>query len=166
MPVPVKSGQVARYIVVLPNGERYGPATVAVLAQWVAEGRVLPSTLVEIEGSGQVMTAATVPGIDFSQSRPPVGSPTPATDARWLPPVSLSLKQPGDDEATVSGCLSGSSLLCACCGLGLAPAALALVLALVARHKGSPKASIVLWFAGFALALNAAFFFLSRSLAQ
>lgn len=54
-----------RYFVYAPNGQRYGPADLATLQQWVAEGRVLPNSLVEDEFGGPQMAASTVPGLIF-----------------------------------------------------------------------------------------------------
>lgn len=56
-----------RYFVVGPNGERYGPADVAMLSQWVQEGRVLGHHLIEVEATGQRIQAAQIPGLVFTQ---------------------------------------------------------------------------------------------------
>ncbi|MCE9558104.1 MAG: DUF4339 domain-containing protein [Armatimonadetes bacterium] len=51
------------YFVIMPDGQKYGPANVDTLTQWANEGRLQPTTLVEIEGTGQQMMASSVLGI-------------------------------------------------------------------------------------------------------
>jgi hypothetical protein len=161
---------VTRYIVVLPNGERYGPATSEMLVQWAAEGRVLPTTVVEDAQTGRATTAASIPGLVFAGAHPAVHAPPSGRQATGiggpasLPPLPLSLKQPGDDEATGATWLAGGSLLCLCCGLGLVPSALALVLALVSLQKGSSRGRTALWVSVIALAVHLLAFFASRSM--
>jgi len=64
---------VNRYYVVLPDGQRYGPATPPHLADWVLEGRVLPDTVLEDAQTGQRSYARQIPGLPFGA----VGSPQP-----------------------------------------------------------------------------------------
>ncbi len=59
-----------RYFVYAPNGQRFGPADLPTLQQWVSEGRVLPSSLVEQELSGDRMAASAVPGLQFAGNAP------------------------------------------------------------------------------------------------
>ena len=51
------------YFVIMPDGQKYGPANVDTLTQWANEGRLQPTTIVEIEGTGQQMMASSVLGI-------------------------------------------------------------------------------------------------------
>ena len=140
------------------------------LVQWAAEGRILPSTLVEDSVTGQATMAASIPGLVFAGAQTHVQAPTSVGPAQGMgaptgvPALPLSLKQPGDDEASGAFWLAGGSFLCLCCGLGLVPSVLALVLSLVARQKGSPRAGAALWLSVVALAVHLLAFFASRSL--
>ena len=65
-----------RYFVVMPDGQRYGPATLPHLADWVREGRVLPDTVLEEAQTGQRLYASQISGLPFGlqgqfQSQPP-----------------------------------------------------------------------------------------------
>ncbi|MCB8932409.1 MAG: DUF4339 domain-containing protein [Fimbriimonadaceae bacterium] len=59
-----------RYFVIGMDGTRYGPADVHVLNLWAAEGRVTPSTLLELEGDGRQVPAAQVPGLNSLRAIP------------------------------------------------------------------------------------------------
>ncbi|MBS1717483.1 MAG: hypothetical protein JSS72_07105 [Armatimonadetes bacterium] len=52
-----------RYFVIGPDGAAYGPADVATLAQWAAEGRIEASTILREEESGETVEASTVEGV-------------------------------------------------------------------------------------------------------
>jgi hypothetical protein len=54
-----------RYFVIGEDGQKYGPADIATLQNWVGEGRLLPTQQVEEEGSGIRMAAAAVNGLKF-----------------------------------------------------------------------------------------------------
>lgn len=68
---------------VLPDGQRYGPATPPHLADWVMEGRVLPDTVLEDAQTGQRLYASQVHGLPFGavggNLYPPTGSGHPST---------------------------------------------------------------------------------------
>ncbi len=67
------------FYVVGPDGNKYGPADVPTLQQWVGEGRVTANTLLEEEGTGRQGYASTVPGLSFTSdgsSDPMTGAPT------------------------------------------------------------------------------------------
>ena len=56
-----------RYFVLGEDGQTYGPADLATLNQWVLEGRIVPTTLLQPEGTQRRMAASTVPGLVFQQ---------------------------------------------------------------------------------------------------
>lgn len=64
-----------RYYVIGVDGTRYGPADVHVLNLWAAEGRVTPSTLLEVEGNGRQVPAARVPGLSALRAVPRAEDP-------------------------------------------------------------------------------------------
>ena len=51
------------YFVIMSDGQKYGPATIGVLSQWAAEGRLSPNSLLEVEGGLGQVRAGNVPGI-------------------------------------------------------------------------------------------------------
>ena len=59
-----------RYYVIAPDGQRYGPADVSVLNQWVMEGRLAADSEVEREGDGERMTLSRVEGVAFASPAP------------------------------------------------------------------------------------------------
>ncbi|MBX7131947.1 MAG: DUF4339 domain-containing protein [Fimbriimonadaceae bacterium] len=59
-----------RYYVIAPDGQRYGPADVSVLNQWVAEGRLAADSEVEREGDGERMTLSRVEGVALAAQAP------------------------------------------------------------------------------------------------
>lgn len=61
---------VVKYFVVLPDGQRFGPADISLLNQWIAEGRILPNTVLEQEATGQRFMASTVPGLTLASTGP------------------------------------------------------------------------------------------------
>lgn len=123
------------YFVIGPDGNRYGPADQATINSWVAEGRVLPETLLEEEISMRRLPARMVPGLFFEQpktdwSKPPqAGSPYPRYGA---PSVDT-----GQSELTAAWVLGGVNTL-VCCpilpGFGL-------YMANKAAAKGHPGAN-------------------------
>lgn len=151
-----------RYYVIAPDGQRYGPAEVSTLNEWAAEGRLLPTQMVEDETSGVRTAASSLEGLIFPAAAPS----TPVT-----PPAGYSGGQPyqqhyarpgyaGDDgskdmnQAWIFGVLGFF-----CCGLifGI----LGLQAANRAQAKGHPSANaarilniivLVLW--GLGLILN------------
>jgi len=60
------------YFVVADDGNKYGPADIATLNQWVLEGRVTPSTTLQNEATGEMVRAQSVSGLTFPDA-PAVG---------------------------------------------------------------------------------------------
>lgn len=69
------------YFVVLPTGEKYGPADVQTLQQWVQEGRVKPEAMLQDAVTGQYITANQVPGLQFGP--PAAGFSAPPNYAQY-----------------------------------------------------------------------------------
>lgn len=61
------------YYVVMPDGQKYGPATEDVLTQWASEGRLSRESMLEQEGTGQRLPAGSVPGIVWPGGVPDAG---------------------------------------------------------------------------------------------
>ncbi|MFI5385714.1 MAG: hypothetical protein ACHQ50_06285 [Fimbriimonadales bacterium] len=59
----------SQYIVVAPDGSRFGPTDFQTLSVWAREGRVTPGMLVEDVLSRETMTASNVPGL-FDRAMP------------------------------------------------------------------------------------------------
>lgn len=80
-----------KYFVIMPDGQKFGPADVDVLTQWAHEGRINSQTMLEDAATGQRAPASSVPGImlPLSQSMPelqidqpvqtPMAGPGPST---------------------------------------------------------------------------------------
>lgn len=62
-----------RYFVIASDGQRYGPADIPTLNQWIADGRLTADMMLEGENGGR-MVASSVPGLMFGQP-PQMNSP-------------------------------------------------------------------------------------------
>lgn len=62
-----------RYFVLANDGNKYGPADVATLNGWIAEGRLVATQMLEDETTGARLPAGTVPGLMFAA--PGMGAP-------------------------------------------------------------------------------------------
>jgi hypothetical protein len=60
---------VSQYIVITPEGNRFGPTDFQTLTGWAQDGRVGPGMMVEDVLSGQTMIASAVPGLFDEQGR-------------------------------------------------------------------------------------------------
>lgn len=73
------------YFVIAQDGNRYGPADIATLQQWVREGRIAPNTTLEDEFTGAQIRASLLPELSYlfpSQGTPPADTyqqPRPMT---------------------------------------------------------------------------------------
>lgn len=77
------------YFVVDTNtGQKYGPADVDVLNQWIAEGRVTPQTVLEDADTGSQIGAGAIAGLNFGIAPPPAAPTPPSADAYPDPPSS------------------------------------------------------------------------------
>lgn len=64
------------YFVVGPDGTEYGPANLSTLTTWAEQGRVLPSTMLKVAATGEIVAASSVEGI-FQQAPQPAYNPPP-----------------------------------------------------------------------------------------
>jgi len=68
------------YYVIAHDGNRYGPADIATLQQWVREGRIAPNTTLEDEFTGTQIRASLLPELSYlfpNQPPPAAGEPAP-----------------------------------------------------------------------------------------
>ena len=54
-----------RYYLIADDGQKYGPADLATLNQWIAESRLRPDHMLEVETTAQRVQASSVPGLAF-----------------------------------------------------------------------------------------------------
>ncbi|MBV6458774.1 MAG: hypothetical protein HONBIEJF_01912 [Fimbriimonadaceae bacterium] len=75
------------FVIDAATGNKYGPADLATLNQWVTEGRILPSTMLEDALGGAQIRADRLPGLMVTRaaSAPPSMSPPP--EARPMSPT-------------------------------------------------------------------------------
>lgn len=81
------------YYVIAPDGQKYGPAELTLLNQWVVEGRISSETLLEDATTGARMLATQLPGLALptAPSIPPVQAAPPQPS----PPQPTSFDIPG-----------------------------------------------------------------------
>jgi hypothetical protein len=124
------------YFVIMPDGSRYGPTDLLGLNAWAKEGRLLPETQIEEEGTGKTCAARELPGLEL------VGSTAwsqPPQDYYRAPYNSSS--PPGNGELIAAWVL-GAVTVISCCpvlpgfGLWMANKAVA------AGHPGGQAAKI------------------------
>ena len=139
-----------RYYVVGDNGQQYGPADVQTLNQWVAEGRLLPTTMLQEEAGGARFAARTLPGLQFplspggtafSQapggfSQPPGSFSQPPASTSQPSTVHYPRYMGGDtgNEDVKNAWICGVAGFC-CCGL---VAIAGIIYANNAKTKGNP----------------------------
>lgn len=124
-----------RYFVVLPSGERYGPANPNVLNRWIAEGRVTPDTLMENAVTGERCLAKQVPWANFGQPVHPMPPSFPSPPAHV--PVLLDPATERLEPAwTVASLLvTAVSWLTCASPVGLVCAGVGLFLSIVGRSR-------------------------------
>jgi hypothetical protein len=157
------------YFVVLPDGQKFGPADVRLLNQWISEGRVLSTTVLEDAQTGQRLTAGTVPGLTVAQAAPspqfpPAGmsAPPPANYSHYPRGGAISGADNGQNDLTLAYvfaaiglvmCLGGGFM---CSVVGIVFPILGLVYAKKAEDKGNPSANSAKILSWIALALQIA----------
>ena len=159
-----------QFNVVLPDGSRFGPATMDMLNQWIAEGRLLPGTTLENTRTGELMLAKDLGGLMWNP--PPPSAPqapyvppgyttTQPYGARQSPapysaspvPVQTTGGNP-DTLATWSFLLSIAGIICGCC---FPLALIALTLGYTARSRGSLQGGAAVAFAWLVLLVSAGY---------
>ena len=82
-----------RYFVILPDGQKFGPADLATLNQWITENRLGPQSMLAPEDGGPNIAASMVQGLVFPGSIPQPG-PTQANPSAQ-PGQPMSAAPPG-----------------------------------------------------------------------
>ncbi|QYK53557.1 MAG: hypothetical protein KF824_01385 [Fimbriimonadaceae bacterium] len=72
-------------MVIWSDGQKFGPADMAMLNQWIAEGRIKPETELESVVDGTRLSAASLPGLNFGGAAATPSEPTAATPADTTP---------------------------------------------------------------------------------
>jgi hypothetical protein len=132
-----------RYFVIGDDGQRYGPADVPTLNQWIQEGRVRQTTLLQPEAGGATVAASIIPDLSFA---PQPGAPQ--TFASYQRPGNQMVGDDGKKDlmgAWIAGALS--PILSFFCIFGLAAAIYGVQMGYRAKQKGQSSAV-------FAIALN------------
>lgn len=65
-----------KYFAIFPDGNKYGPVDIDTLTQWAAEQRINRATILEEEGTGNQIPAASLPGIMWIQDSVTQSAPT------------------------------------------------------------------------------------------
>lgn len=140
------------YYVVLPDGQKFGPADLSVLNKWAAEGRVLPQTTIEDAATGQRFRASDLAGIRLATLNPtpaPViapGTVNPPQPYAAYPRGTSPASAPGQGELNTSyifgalglaSCVTGFGL---CGAVGIVFPILGLVYANKSKALGNPNA--------------------------
>jgi hypothetical protein len=162
------------YFVIGPDGKEYGPASLDTLRSWVAENRILPTTMLKSQQSGLTVAASSIAAL-FPQSPPQVTAP-PVGDWSRPPTAAASYPRSGpggprlytdDGKMDVVWAIVRSALALVFFfvlgGLGVIISIYAIVYAFRAREKGHKLANVgiaisvatlVLICIGWALRLN------------
>jgi hypothetical protein len=72
-----------QYFVIWNDGQKFGPADLTVLNEWVAQGRITPTTELESVVDGSRMQASSLPGLNFGGAT----TPAPTEPAAPVEPV-------------------------------------------------------------------------------
>ena len=108
-----------RYFVIGEDGELYGPADIATLNDWIEQGRLAPTTMIQEEFGGARFAASLLEGLSFS--------------AGYVHPSSRP--DPGDQEFKMAWVMGVAGFLC-CPAFGV----IGLFYAVASKKKGHPKA--------------------------
>jgi hypothetical protein len=121
------------YFVLSPDGQKFGPATVPTLNQWIQEGRIAPQTLLQDAATGAQIVARALPALSFAPQptlAPPDANPYTMSSPAQHPGFYSQINQPWNQPPGVSSgqvlggwvCTTLSPLLIVFCYLGLAAA--------------------------------------------
>lgn len=86
-----------RYFVIAADGQKYGPADVATLNDWITQGRLLPTTQLQSEADNELVAASGVPALKF-QTRPVAAASAPPQ----VGPANISPPAPAPAPAPMS----------------------------------------------------------------
>lgn len=129
-----------RYFVIGEDGQLYGPADIPTLNQWIAEGRLRPTTMIMEELGGARFAASMLKELNF-----------PSTYPRDFLPASML---PGENEVKTAWIMGAIGLLC--CSF-FAP--IGLVYAIVGKSKGHPRAVGAIVFCTFVILVSIAWIY-------
>lgn len=138
------------YFVVLPDGQKFGPADLRTLNQWATEGRILSNTVIEDAQTGQRFQAGSLPGLQLTQTMGHSPYPAPGTMnppnqyAAYTRPGTGGNSSVGSNDLTLSYVFGALGIgLCAMCGpvLGIVFPILGLVYAKKAEDQRNPSAN-------------------------
>jgi hypothetical protein len=90
-----------QYMVIWSDGNKYGPADLALLNQWAAEGRITPDTDLEPVAGGPTIKAATLPGLVIPGASTPVTADSAASGMPTSPIMAVQTAS-APHEATIS----------------------------------------------------------------
>jgi hypothetical protein len=159
--VLISLGGIMRYFVIGPDGSKYGPADLASLNAWAAESRVLPSTMLEEEGTGRQIAARDVIGMVFPMAPPstPSQSPTPPDygqptysqpqqpiygSSQPQSPYNRPVQQGSDGSSEVTWAWVLGAIGFLCCPIVFST--IGIVLAVNAKNKGHPSGNAAMIF--------------------
>jgi hypothetical protein len=128
-----------QYYVIGPDGNRYGPADVPTLRQWVLERRILPQSLLEDVRTGQRMPATAVLGPLEMPGQPMPGAYPEQPTAYQGSPYARPAYDNGANELTYA--IVFLVLGFVCCPFIFCP--LGVWKANQAMAKGNPSAKVV-----------------------
>lgn len=169
-----------QYFVIHPNGQKYGPADIATLNQWIVENRLSPTTEVEDAATMQRLQASSVPGLNFgavsspyqqatgvqnpyaTPGNPAVGSPNPYAQA---PNPYAHAPQPssyqtagkptnGNSEAIIGWIFAGIGTLCCFSLCGIIFNIVGLVMGYQAKQKGNSQGTAIMILSGIMLGIS------------
>ena len=81
-----------QYFVIWNDGQKFGPADIQTLNEWIAQGRITPTTELESVVDGSRMQASSLPGLNFSGAAASAGQP--ADPVAPVEPVSTQTAAP------------------------------------------------------------------------
>lgn len=73
------------YMVIWSDGQKFGPADIAMLNQWIADGRIKPETELESVVDGTRLSAASLPGLNFGGMAAQPAAPSEPTPVETAP---------------------------------------------------------------------------------
>lgn len=146
------------YFVVMPDGQKFGPADLPILNQWAGEGRILPDTTIEDASTGHRFMASALAGLQLpgttfaqpmSQPFPPPGSMNQPTQYAAYQRGPAYAGDYGQNELTYAWVLGATGLVltfaCGCSGpcvlIALVFPILGIIYANKAATKGNPNAA-------------------------
>ena len=147
-----------QYYVIGPDGNKYGPADVPTLKQWVAENRINAQSMLEDFNTGQRVQAGSVPGL-FETSTTATAAPNmgPAAGTMYSnPPTPGTVYNQGmstdngSNDLTLAWVFGAVGLFC--CGIVFS--SLGIWKAGVAIQKGNPGGNAARIFCIVTLILN------------